>query len=120
MKHIGYIVLFVQVTGCATHSSITRHEFTTPTYDLTIMHPCPEGCVSCDKLTLKCVSKKSGDIVIAKGSTWHTLGADGVTPGRFLGYVFTKDKLTYRILEIGVFEIGGTYSGPVFVKEEWK
>lgn len=119
MKHIGYIVLFVLLAGCATRPAVTRHEFTTPNYDLTILHPCAEGCVSCDKLTLKCVSKKSGDIVMAKAATWHTLGADGVTPGRFLGYVFTENKLTYRILENGVFEVSGV-DGSVFLREEWK
>ena len=78
-------------------------------------HPCPEGCVSCDKLTLKCVSKVSGGTIVAIGSTWHTVGADGVTPSRFLGYRFIRGGKEYRIYD-EMFQVVGV-DGKVIIEE---
>jgi len=119
MRYLLNLLLLLACFGCASPSSGTRFEYETKSYRLNVMHPCPEGCVSCDYLRLTCLSKATGSVVHAKGRTWHTTGADGVTPSRFLGYIFMHDGKVYRILPDGTFEIAGA-DGKVEVEEKWK
>ena len=119
MKYIAYLIFLLCLLGCSTPSAGTRMTFETKGYHLVVTHPCPEGCVSCDKLSLTCVSKTSGVRVIAKGSTSHSTGADGITPARFHGYVFTHDGKTYQITDSGMFTIAGV-DGKVIDEENWQ
>ena len=77
----------------------------TKNYLVTITHPCPEGCVSCDNVTYRGMSRKSGKAITLKGSTWHSIGADGVTPSAFRGYQFTNGDTTYMVLVGGVLQV---------------
>ena len=78
----------------------------TPNYIVTITHLCKEeGCVSCSNMIYHGVSRKSGKSITLKGSTWHTRGADGVTPSRFLGYRFENGDIMYRVHQSGLLEV---------------
>ena len=73
----------------------------TPSYTVNIDVRCEEGQVSCDKVHYKGTHRKNGQSIALKGKTLHTLCADGVTPCRFLGYVFANGKTRYTVLEEG-------------------
>jgi hypothetical protein len=73
----------------------------TPSYVVNIEVQCPEGNVTCDDVIYTGKSKKSGKTVRIKGSTWHTVCADGVTPCRFIGYKFRSGKTTYLVTQDG-------------------
>lgn len=67
-------------------------------YKVNIEHDCLEGCVSCDNIRLVLYNNNTKEVSEHVGSTWHTTGSDGVTPSRFLGYVFEDDNKTYRVM----------------------
>ncbi|HET8791985.1 MAG TPA: hypothetical protein VFM75_12320 [Modicisalibacter sp.] len=73
----------------------------TPNYVVTIESHCAEGNVTCDDITYTGKSRKSGNAITLKGTTWHTLCADGVTPCRFLGYRFKNGNITYSATQGG-------------------
>ncbi|HET8789902.1 MAG TPA: hypothetical protein VFM75_01715 [Modicisalibacter sp.] len=73
----------------------------TPNYVVTIESHCAEGNVTCDDVTYTGKSRKSGNAITLKGTTWHTLCADGVTPCRFLGYRFKNGNSTYFVTQGG-------------------
>ncbi len=77
----------------------------TKSYFVTIDHPCPEGCVGCDNITYRGMSRKSGEAITLKGSTLHSKGADGVTPAAFQGYAFTNGDTTYMVMVGGVLQV---------------
>lgn len=77
----------------------------TESYLISIESNCEEGEVSCNDLIYTGTSKKSGNTITLKGSTWHTLCADGVTPCRFLGYKFENCNTIYYIRDSGLLEI---------------
>lgn len=66
---------------------ITEH------YSITVFHDCPEGCVSCDKLIFHIVSRATGRAITLRGSTWHSIGNDGM-PSMFRGYGFGSGRVT--------------------------
>jgi hypothetical protein len=68
-------------------------EFESESYKVVIqMPPHREGAVVFDEIQFEVLNKITGQKSLVKGSAKHHVGADGVTPGRFLGYVF-GDKL---------------------------
>lgn len=73
----------------------------TPTYLIRIEVHCPEGAVTCDRVTYSGKSKKSGRHLTLPGKTVHSLCADGVTPCRFVGYQFRNGTTTYLVTEDG-------------------
>lgn len=91
----------------------------TPSYVVSIT-PCAEGIVSCDEVKYVGVSKKSGKSIKLTGSTIHTLGADGVTPSRFLWYLFKNKETSYFVGDDGILRI--TRGKKVLVEEKgiWK
>lgn len=91
----------------------------TPSFRVTIVG-CAEGEVSCDNVKYTGVSKKNGSRIRLTGRTLHTLGADGVTPSRFLGWEFRKGKTIYTVTEGGVLEV--TQGAKTLVSEqgEWQ
>ena len=93
------IIIAIQSTA------VLASTLTTPKYIVTISVNCEEGNVTCDKVTYKGVSKKTGDSIELKGSTWHTKCSDGVTPCRFLGYKFKNGNITYNVLESGMLQV---------------
>lgn len=87
-------------------------------YKMNIIHLCKEeGCVSCNNYLLELYEVKSKTITLAKGKAMHTLGNDGVTPSRFLGYEFQKGVFIYKLLDYSdnLFEI---YKGKKLIYSE--
>ena len=65
------------------------------------------------------VSRKSGKVLTLKGRTLHTLGADGVTPSRFLGYEFRNGNTVYRVSQEGVLDVRQGEKVVVSEKGKW-
>ena len=77
----------------------------TENYTVTIESQCQEGEVSCSKYTYTGVNHSSGKSITLKGSSWHTLCPDRVTPCRFLGYQFRNGNVTYYVGQDGLLEV---------------
>lgn len=73
----------------------------TPNYSIQIEVGCPEGEVTCDKVFYRGESKRTKRSISLLGRTAHSMCADGVTPCRFLGYVFRNDAFTYFVNDGG-------------------
>ena len=73
----------------------------TPGFSVRIELRCKEGEVTCENVTYRGKSKKTGKSVVLTGKTAHTLCADKVTPCRFIGYVFKTGTFTYLVTEQG-------------------
>ncbi|MBU1621125.1 MAG: hypothetical protein KJ556_01890 [Gammaproteobacteria bacterium] len=89
----------------------------TPNYTVEIQELCPEGEVQCQNVLYKGTSKISGASIELKGSAWHSLCADGVTPCRFLGYKFNNGRIRYLVFESGLLQVIGS-SGKVVLEEQ--
>ena len=87
----------------------------TPSFTVTIVG-CAEGEVSCDNVKYLGVSRKTGNALSLTGKTLHTLAADGVTPGRFLGWQFRSGLTTYTVREEGVLDV--RKGGKMLVSEQ--
>lgn len=98
-------------------STLSAQVLITPSFNVTIIG-CDEGVVACDDVRYVGVSRKTGNVLALKGRTRHTLGADGVTPSRFLGYEFRSGNTTYSVSDDGALEVrrGST----VLVSEQGK
>jgi len=77
----------------------------TRNYKVTITRNCPEGYVTCNNVTYVGKNLKTGQSIRLKGKTIHTIGADSVTPSRFLGYEFRNNKYLYRVTADGVLTV---------------
>lgn len=86
-------------------SAYAAEVLTTPNFVVTITRNCAEGFVTCDDVSYRGVAKKTGKAITLKGRTMHTTCADGVTPCRFLGYVFRNGDISYRVWESGQLEV---------------
>ena len=76
------------------------HTLETPNHLISITPRCPEGDVTCDKVSYQGINKKTGAALkLNGGTTVHTTCADGITPCRFIGYSFRNGKHTYFIGE---------------------
>lgn len=93
----------------------------TDTYEVFVQDNCEEGNVSCDDVTYISKDKKTGNAIELKGSSLHTICADGKTPCRFLGYVFENNDLIYYVYEDGLLEVIDT-EDKVLLREkgEWQ
>lgn len=89
----------------------------TVNYKVEIKELCPEGEVQCQQVLYKGTSKVSGASIELKGSAWHSLCADGVTPCRFLGYQFNNGRIRYLVHESGLLQVIGS-SGKVVLEEQ--
>jgi hypothetical protein len=99
-------------------SSFTfAQQLDTPNYKVEIQQLCPEGEVQCQQVMYKGTSKVSGASIELKGSAWHSLCADGVTPCRFLGYQFNNGRIRYLVHESGLLQVIGS-SGKVVLEEQ--
>jgi len=77
----------------------------TDSFDIEIDVRCEEGVVACDKVRYTSVNRRNGKSITLRGKDLHTRCADGVTPCRFLGYVFRNGKTTYTVWENGTLSI---------------
>ncbi|MDO9359510.1 MAG: hypothetical protein Q7T70_11015 [Polaromonas sp.] len=74
---------------------------TTQSFSIQIQSNCAEGDVVCDDVTYRGKSRRTGQSLVLKGKTMHSLCADGVTPCRFLGYEFRNGPFRYVVYENG-------------------
>jgi hypothetical protein len=95
----------------------SAQQLDTPNYKVEIQQLCPEGEVQCQQVLYKGTSKVSGASIELKGSAWHSLCADGVTPCRFLGYQFKNGRIRYLVHESGLLQVIGS-SGKVVLEEQ--
>jgi hypothetical protein len=91
----------------------------TPSFTVTIVG-CAEGNVSCDDAKYTGVSKRTGATLKLTGKTLHTMGADGVTPSRFLGWQFRNGATMYTVTEGGVLEVRQGAKTLFSEQGEWK
>ncbi|MDR7122048.1 hypothetical protein [Rheinheimera soli] len=95
----------------------SAQQLDTPNYKVEIKELCPEGEVQCQNVLYKGTSKISGASIELKGSAWHSLCADGVTPCRFLGYQFNNGRIRYLVHDSGLLQVIGS-SGNVVLEEQ--
>lgn len=95
----------------------SAQQLDTPNYTVEIQQLCPEGEVQCQNVSYKGTSKISGASIELKGSAWHSLCADGVTPCRFLGYKFNNGRIRYLVFDSGLLQVIGS-SGKVVLEEQ--
>jgi hypothetical protein len=69
----------------------------TKNFSIKITANCPEGNITCDNVTYLGKDLKTGKSIRLTGKTIHSIGADGVTPSRFLGYEFRNKNYIYRV-----------------------
>jgi len=100
---LRFTVLLTSLFLCFQISAAST--LTTQNYIVEITQNCAEGHVTCDDVTYHGVSKKTGAAITLKGTTKHSICADGVTPCRFLGYEFKNGDITYLVLESGLLQV---------------
>ncbi|WP_212742587.1 hypothetical protein [Methylobacillus flagellatus] len=93
------LLLSAQLT--AAEAGDAQRVLHTPGYQVRITVPCAEGEVSCEQVQYHGISKRSGKAIELTGKSHHSLCTDGLTPCRFLGYVFNNGKHRYFISEDG-------------------
>ena len=93
---------------------------TTRSFSIQIQVNCAEGDVVCDDVTYRGKNRRTGQSLVLKGKTMHSLCADGVTPCRFLGYEFKNGAYRYVVYENGGLRV--TQGQKVLVEEtgEWR
>ncbi|MBU0912896.1 MAG: hypothetical protein KKF22_10195 [Gammaproteobacteria bacterium] len=109
------LMLFLLLLVLSAFSS--AQQLDTPNYKVEIKELCPEGEVQCQQVLYKGTSKVSGASIELKGTAWHSLCADGVTPCRFLGYQFKNGRIRYLVHESGLLQVIGS-SGKVVLEEQ--
>jgi hypothetical protein len=73
----------------------------TPGFTVRIEVQCPEGNVSCETVAYRGENKRTKQVLSLMGRTAHIACADGVTPCRFLGYIFRSGAYTYFVSQAG-------------------
>jgi hypothetical protein len=101
---IGSAAILSSATQAAAIDGLVA-ELTTKNYVVNISTNCEEGPVTCDNVTYRGLSKQTGKAITLKGSTKHTMCADGITPCRSLGYEFKSGNITYLVLDSGVLQV---------------
>jgi hypothetical protein len=69
----------------------------TKNFSVKITRNCPGESVFCDNITYVGKDLRTGKSIRLKGKTIYGLGADRVTPSRFLGYEFRNNQYVYRV-----------------------
>lgn len=109
------IALLVTLSWFGMTTPTLADTLTTKNFQIDITRNCPEGSVTCDNVTYKGVDLKSGKSIQLTGRTVYSLGADGVTPGRFLGYEFLNGDYRYFVSDDGTLQI---YQGKKLLQQE--
>lgn len=76
----------------------------TASFKIKIDVRCEEGEVTCDDVKYVGKNKKTGESLELTGKTAHHMDAEG-TPGKFLGYVFKNNGVTYFLSEEGMLRV---------------
>jgi len=109
------IALLVTLSWLGMTTPTLADTLTTKNFQIDITRNCPEGSVTCDNVTYKGVDLKSGKSIQLTGRTVNSPGADGVTPGRFLGYEFLNGDYRYFVSDDGTLQI---YQGKKLLQQE--
>ena len=96
MKRILLLTMLALFASQASASTLT-----TPSFIIQIEVNCAEGNVTCDNVTYRGTSRKSGKSITIRGKTKHTMCADGITPCQFQGYEFKNGATYYLVLQDG-------------------
>ena len=96
-------------------------QLSTPRYDVHIDNRCEEGTVVCDDVHYHGIRRSNGQQIRLQGRTWHAPCADGVTPCRFLGYVFRNGPISYVVSDDGLLTVSDG-DGRILLQErgEWQ
>ena len=89
--------------------------FNTKNFSVKITGNCPEGYVTCNNVIYQGTDLRSGKSIRLRGRTHHTICKDGVTPCRFLGYVFRNGSYLYRVTNMNILEV---YKGGKLILSE--
>lgn len=100
-------------------SSASQH-LVTASFDITIDVRCREGVVGCDQVHYTGVHRQTGRSIELVGQERHTRCADGVTPCRFLGYVFKNGDVSYAVWDDGTLSVKRGERVLVQEKGEWR
>lgn len=92
------ILLGMISTGFICSDSAFAETYLTKTFRVEIQRHCQEGFVTCDDVSYIGVNLQTGAKIQLEGSTLHTTCKDGVTPCRFLGYVFYNGSYSYQLI----------------------
>jgi hypothetical protein len=106
---LSFVLVIASITSLQAGTLIT------PSYRITIESRCPEGEIACENVKYVGVDKRTGKSIVLIGREIHTMGPDGVTPARFLGYLFKNGKTTYFVGEDG--ELRVTQGSKLLVEE---
>ena len=100
LKKSIFSFILLPVASIATFSSSVNAEtLKTKNFNVEITRNCPEGYVTCNDVTYFGKHLRTGNSIRLTGKTIHSLGADGVTPGRFLGYEFRNSNYRYVVTQ---------------------
>jgi hypothetical protein len=119
MRKIVLTALWLAATAATATTVQAQEVLVTPSFTVTITG-CAEGEVSCDNVRYTGVSRKNGSRVRLTGKTLHTMGADGVTPARFLGWQFRNGRAVYTVTEGGLLEVNQGKKTLVSEQGEWQ
>ena len=75
--------------------------------------------VGCNRIRFTGLDRKTGKSITLNGREAHTRCADGVTPCRFLGYVFNCGNTVYWVGQNGFFSITHGKRELLLEKGEW-
>ncbi len=112
-------VMFALRAGTALPSAMVE-TFESPTYKITIVARWTEGDLGCDDVKYVGVNKRTKKSIVLIGRTFYSMGADGVTPSHFLGYLFKNGRTIYAVYDDG--ELYVRRGAKVLVEERgvWK
>lgn len=96
-KSAKYFVLLPVISATLFAGLANAETIRTKNFNVKITRNCAEGYVTCNKVTYVGKDLKTGKSIRLNGKTIHTIGADGVTPKRFLGYEFRNNQYLYRV-----------------------
>ncbi|NMG11365.1 hypothetical protein [Brasilonema sp. UFV-L1] len=108
---LALLPIFLTIWTQAAHAESLK----TKNFQVTITRNCAEGNVTCDNVTYVGKNLKTGQSIRLNGKTIHATGANGVTPGRFLGYQFRNNEYLYRVTAEGILQV---YQGRRLILEE--
>ncbi|BAZ16902.1 hypothetical protein NIES4071_87800 [Calothrix sp. NIES-4071] len=96
-KNAIYFVLLPIFSATLLAGIANAETLKTKHFSVKITRNCAEGNVTCNNVTYVGKDLKTGKSIRLTGKTIHTIGADGVTPSRFLGYEFRNNQYLYQV-----------------------
>ncbi len=102
---IGQLLLVIILGSWSLPALAQPQTLITPNFRIKIERLCPEGTVVCDHVRYQGSDRETGNALELMGRTHHTMGADGITPSRFLGYIFKNGEYQYFISTEGQLRV---------------